>query len=299
MTTTAAPSRRSDRAPRSEARRAFTLIELLVVIGVIVILASITLTVGPRVIDARRAAATEQMLVRLDGFLESYIQENGGVPPSGELAFRDFWRQIQAPATNPATSDIEMARTRYGNVANHLPTGETDASQMEPMYPDEDGVFLRPSSAIFVEQIRGSSTFDDLAKLPASRVANLAGANADGDSVQITALLDSWGDPSRPYERHILYVHPDNTRAQQLYGWCVNGRPYFMSAGADGVYGTIQDLPFHERRRMRSNSAPFTTPEAREKFFRERLSDNVYSYPVRPATVSNGAPLHVDPLLER
>ncbi len=277
-------------------RAAFSLIELLIVIGVIVLLAAITLAVGPRLLDSRREAATEQIITGLDGMLETYIQERqGNIPPDISETYLSLWEEIME---GPKNSDLERTRAQYGDADNDPPAGEDDRP-WDPYFEDTasgDRFPLRPSNSIYMYQARGIGEIDTaLGQMPASRLAQVFGEDVDGNPFDLTAVLDAWGDASRPYERHILYVHPANQRAQQLYGYCQNNRPYFLSAGADGVYGSIQDLPYARRLQITGRFAPFTSNERVVEFFRESLDDNITSYEVRPAFIPDDASIQLDP----
>jgi hypothetical protein len=80
-----------------------------------------------------------------------------------------------------------------------------------------------------------------------------------------------------------------------LYGYCQNNRPYFLSAGADGVYGTIQDLSVARRKQITNNIAPFDSDDRVVEFFRKSLEDNITSYEVRPALIADDAALQKNP----
>lgn len=282
-------------------RAAFTLIELLIVIGVIVLLASITLAVGPRLLDSRRESASEQVITALDGMLETYITERqGNIPPDINNDFVELWADVLTPtsASEPSITDIERTRSRYGN-ADMFPPPDEDDRPMQPYFEDpaSNKKFpLRPSSAMFLYQARGIGDIDTaIGQMPASRLAQVFGEDSEGNPFDLTAVLDAWGNASRPYERHILYVHPANQRAQQLYGYCQNNRPYFLSAGADGVYGSIQDLSFNRRRQIDNRIAPFDSNARVVELFRDALDDNITSYEVRPAFIAEDADLQKNP----
>ncbi len=279
-------------------RAAFTLIELLIVIGVIVLLAAITLAVGPRLFDSRKEAVTEQIVTTLDGMLETYIQERqGNIPPDISDAYISLWEEIPAPTSDPENSDLERTRSNYGDADQHPPSGEDDRPWTPYFQDAADKKFpLRPSSSMFLYQARGLSEIDNaLGQMPPSRLAQVFGEDADGNPFDLTAVLDAWGDAARPYERHVLYVHPANQRAQQLYGYCQNNRPYFLSAGADGIYGSIQDLPYPRRRGIQDDEAPYNDNARVVQIFRDALDDNITSYEVRPAFITETADLQKNP----
>lgn len=276
-----------------EARRsAFTLIELLVVIGIIVLLTAITIAVGPSVLDARKSSTSEQIITGLDGILETYIQERGGaVPPDPSAAFLELWQAIPPALGNPNESDLERMRAFYGDQSNF----ENVDTDIVPVTNTEEE-FIRPSSMMFLFQAKGVSGVDAaIGNIPSSRLVQVFAEDADNNPVSLTGVLDAWGNATRPYERHILYVHPSNERAQQLYGYCQNGRPYFLSAGADGVYGSIHDLTSSLRQQARLSEGPFQSDEDKKRFFEKARADNVTSYEVRPSPIAPGADLQLNP----
>lgn len=290
MNTLSPTTRRTIEARRS----AFTLIELLVVIGIIVLLTAITLAVGPSVLDARKSSTSEQIITGLDGVLETYIQERGGAVPldPGPAFFRLWDDNIPQALGNPNESDLERTRAFYGNESN-LENFDTD---IVPVTANSEREFIRPSSMMFLYQAKGVSGVDDsIGSIPSSRLVQIFAEDADNNPVSLTGVLDAWGNAARPYERHILYVHPSNERAQQLYGYCQNGRPYFLSAGADGVYGSVHDLSSSLREQARRGEGPFRSDDDKKRFFEKARADNVTSYEVRPSPIAPGADLQLNP----
>ena len=277
---------------RTNARRGFSLIELLVVIGIILVLTTISVVVGNRVIDSRKAATTQQIITGLDGVLETYIQErSGSVPAYNPAALLDLWASI--PDSEP-TSIVERIRHRYGDKqVDGVPTFENDITPVtdtpNPATGEVD--FIRPSSAMFAAQVRGVAGVNEaFGRFPSSRLVPFPGDTG------MVAVLDAWSDSVTPDRGHILYVHPSNQRAQQLYGYCQNGRPYFLSAGGDGIYGSIHDIESRaDRDRVRNRRRPFQTSEEIVAFFQKARADNVTSYEVRPSPIGPDADLQINP----
>jgi len=275
------------------ARPAFTLIELLVVMGIILALASLTLVIGGRVLDSRKAATTEQMVTGLDGILEMYVQDRRGVMPPPTFKPGDLDENLQAQDLGNALS--EVANRYFFSVAeNPVDNDIVPVTVSNPITGQQE--FIRPSSGLFTYQVRGSAGVDEaLGRFPSTQLAPLG-------STGMVAVIDAWGDAKEPQYRHILYVHPSNQRAQQLYGFCQNGRPYFLSAGPDGIYGSVHDLPNKTvrnelRRYGTAQAGPYRTWDGERvaKFFREAKADNVASYPVRETPVVTGADLQLNP----
>lgn len=255
----------SDRpAPaHARARGAFTLIELLTVIAVIAILMAIVLVAGSGVLSNQRAKMTKNVLITLDRALDEYILAVGSIPPYGVTDANDnIYLHVPGDDNNVQS---------YGTGTNTLHCA-------------------RPDAAAFIEQTRGFGEVDSIITSIPDRFLRLTVQNRNpqgpSDSAEVRnekstapSVVDAWatpgwpvddqGDATFPIERQqvIYYVHPDNTLAQDLYGQCVNRRPYFMSAGPDQLYG-LTNGP------SRAN----TTVEEAESF----TKDNIYSYPVGP-----------------
>src|SRR5690606_36743971 len=103
-------------------------------------------------------------------------------------------------------------------------------------------------------------------------------------------LAEAW--PIRE-QSLIYYVHPNNRRsradasldeypdAQELYGACVNGRPYFFSAGPDGFYGHPDELAsIINYYGMQPHSGGESDEEFWNRALLEARKDNLYSMPV-------------------
>jgi prepilin-type N-terminal cleavage/methylation domain-containing protein len=263
----------SGRIRQGARRRAFTLLELLVVIALIVILLSIVLAVSARVFANQKASSTRNVLTTLDRMLDEYITVNGTIP-----RYRpDAWE-------GRPSEFVGLPSDPLGNVG----TGPED-------YEDNDHV-RRPEVGVFLEQIAGYGAVDDLLQgippqflrtytLPA---AGLGGQNT-GDRIK-TTVVDAWatddewrvgtGDTARypmagvGAQPLIYFVHPDNALAQDLYGRCVGGRPYFLSPGPDGRYGL--------------GGGTEIEAGADAEQVHAGLTDNITSYAVGPANLSTG-----------
>jgi hypothetical protein len=158
---------------------------------------------------------------------------------------------------------------------------------------------------VFVNQVKGVGAADAiLAGLPSKfivttqRTAPLAGGPGEPGAetpvepfipnvLDVWAVSDPWDAPWPQLETTlILYVHPRNILAQQLYGRCVNGRPYFMSAGPDRLYGaTAQVTP----RRGTTSDLGETDPALLAAAIKG-LEDNIYSYQPEPADTAPNSP---------
>ncbi|TVQ32853.1 MAG: type II secretion system protein [Phycisphaeraceae bacterium] len=234
---------------RSRPRRGFSLIEVLVVISVIALLITLVVGAGVTLIARGQTSATQDLLRTMDRALEEFIATNNNVIPTYKAGSFD-----RVPVE---TNEVE----------NYL---GADHSR-------------RPDAGVFLRQVRGFGETDAIIQGLPDRfiVTTPLGPNPNDESM--TSLIDYWGEPNWPppdvgsgqlselemsRQQFIYYVHPDNSLAQDLYGRCVNRRPYFMSAGPDRKYG------------LTSEFSPGETPNA---MFNEQaieaLEDNLYSYP--------------------
>lgn len=243
---------------------AFSLVELLVVIGIIIILATITIGLGPRLVESRREAAAEQLLSTLDRAVEEFTVSARRSTTRGDEAHIAFWERIPE-----SSAEVEALRRRFG-----------DHPQARVNAQGGDRYLRRPDAAIFIRQARGVGAVDDIiAGLPERYVSILYGRAASsgpggpddlggalGDPPSAISILDPWKNP-------ILFVHPDNPVAQRLFGRCVGNRPYFVSAGSDGVYGLAADLPPAQLARATDSRGP-----GLRAVLEGALTDNITSY---------------------
>ena len=241
------------REPR--AARAFTLIELLTVIAVISILLTIVLVAGSGVLADQRVKLTKNVLINLDRALDEYITSVGAVPAYGVVD------ESNNPYRKVPGDDNNVQAYGTGTSNKHC---------------------ARPDAAAFIKQTRGYGMVDGIITGIPERFLRLTVTapnspnTVEGDPTP--SVVDAWSSTGWPagengdafaieQQQVIYYVHPDNTLAQDLFGQCVNRRPYFMSAGPDKLYGLTNE-PLRDG----------ATVEEAESF----TKDNVYSYPVGP-----------------
>lgn len=264
-------------------RAGFTLVELLVVILVIAILIGLTLAVGASVVGNQKASFTKQVLRTLDRALDDYIVEAGAPPVFNPALFENVPGPAVTGGAGGSTGGTTFGRESSGAVV--------DASV--------DPFVQTPDAAVFLFQAGGVGAVDQivtglperaLAATPAADTASAASQAAWETSLDIAvpSVVDGWFDARwdadeqafiGPRPSRILYVHPDNLVAQDLYGRCVNGRPYFVSAGLDGLYGFTEQF----------DAMPQLDPRPAELVIGdewavalEATSDNLTSYPVGP-----------------
>lgn len=280
------------RIMRTHHERGFTLIELLVVMTILTILLGLFIGAGVAVTRNARASATKNILLSLDRALEECMMANGGaLPPFNRLA--------------------------YAGVPGYDgPNG--DASPMNYVTAPDAPMPQRPDASVFIRQAKGIGDVDAilasiperflvLTVIPQDQAPNHADVQANFADVS-PSVVDSWADESwqgysatgdvtsawRIREQSLIYyVHPNNRRAradasldafpdaQELYGACANGRPYFMSAGPDGFYGHPEEIAAIV---AHYGLAKQSSGESDEAFWNRALlqarKDNLYSTPV-------------------
>lgn len=261
-------TRRHSDLPSLSGRHGFTLIELLTVMGVIAILVTLVLVVGRKVLGGQRENQTQNVLLALDRALDEYITVVGSIPRYDPDSY------VGVPGDSNGLQS-------YGSGPNNMHCS-------------------RPDAAVFLRQVQGFGEVDAIVTgmgernlrltLTSTAVTDTADpSNVEGDPTP--SVVDAWAAPGWPgvdatssvggreydiaKQQVIYYVHPENTLAQDLYGQCLNGRPYFMSAGPDGFYGLRNEYLFEDN--------PVTVEEA-EGF----VADNLYSY--RPGPIKRDMP---------
>ncbi len=204
--------------------RAFTLIELLVVIIIIVILVGIIAGVGAGLTRDSRGQLTRDLLTTLDRIVVEYEAVTGNLP------------------SYVVEQDIPTSYNGYPGPDN---TVETYGSGNNNRHA------RRPDASVFLRQAKGVGVVDDIVKSIPARF--LVPTITSGDPDPTPSIVDAWAKKDWPNESApnpypvegqalVYYIHPDNKLANQLYGRCINKRPYFLSAGPDGRYGTTADF---------------------------------------------------------
>lgn len=229
--------RGTGRTMSSARRGGFTLVELLVVVAILGVLIGLVAGVGPVVFANQRVSYAKKVLSTLDRVLDEYISVTGGAPKFVATQY------IGTPGTDNQLTNYQ---------------GQD--------YP------ARPDAAVFLFQVRGTGACDSIVSaLPGDVLKITTPGSVSTIAGVVPSVLDPWASPGwgPPWpvgqQQLIYYVHPDNKLAQDLYGACVNRRPYFMSAGPDKFYGL---------RREPDTGTPAVSVEEAEG----RLADNIYSY---------------------
>lgn len=220
----------TSRLANAQRRPGFTLFELLIVVGIVSLLLAIAIVVGTSVqANARKSLATETIRV-LDAVLSEAQSTRDALPPP----------TVNQPGNTNRTQVIL--------------DGLGDGQPMDTV-------------AWFLLQVGNNEKVTAVVRGIPPRflqpAAKPAGTALPTDFVGFNTVVDPWGRPFR-------YVHPaldgvftatnavdvlNTPPASRQYtpasmvrdatnsdaGSCVNGQPYFYSAGADGNPGTIDD----------------------------------------------------------
>lgn len=274
---------------RDAVRSGFTLVELLVAISVIVVLVALVSAVGSGALSGQKAGQTRGVLSALDRAMEEYYVAVGSFPR---------YRPADYVGRPGVAWDYVGGILNQGdnqNVVQNTPAFTRDLQGNPTLHP------RKPSAGVFVAQAKGIAESEAiLSSLPQGLLQvtprDAYGTQARDDNA--LTVLDGWSVPASQWQfaqqnnraaypavhqSYIVYVHPENTVAQSLYGDCQNGRPYFMSAGPDRLVG-IGD----ESRQQDSVENPEPDDVFRARI-EKALEDNLYSYPVGPPDLSTNA----------
>ncbi len=250
-------------------RRGFTLIELLVVIGIIAILVGITFAVGRSVVGGSKKRATEDTMRVLDAALQAYIQARGENPPFAV----DFPDPADTDAMPPQEvmvllaldgTNIDDPKSRPLNsvgaflfAAQQVPEAKAvldklSAKQLVTL--DVDGP--PPPNSVnnpYGEQPTLPTALDAWGRPirfvhPKGDGLILGDATQTGNAFDAARRVEAWlGTPiSTPQiERRYIYSDirrsdrgpTDDTAGDGDGGKAIGSRPYFYSAGEDGLVG--------------------------------------------------------------
>ncbi len=279
-------------------RRALTLLELLVVISILLLLLGLFIGVGVNVTRNQKASQTRGVLEALNRALDEYMIANSNNLPRFDATLYAGVPGYDGPNADPAGPNAYLA--------SH--------ASSEPQMPQ------RPDASVFIRQARGIGDVDSILNQIPERFLILTTAPPSAAPAAPLVLrqnmlntapsvIDAWSDPewrdmrgdttmagmmvAWPIREQslIYYVHPNNRRdrtgspnefpdAQELYGACVNGRPYFLSAGPDGFYGhpsEISEIETHYDMTARDGESPV---DYFNRVLRQARLDNLYSAPV-------------------
>jgi prepilin-type N-terminal cleavage/methylation domain-containing protein len=212
-------------------RRAFTLIEMVVVIGIIVLLAALTVAVSSTLTRKAEERQAEDTLRLLDMALQEW----------------------------ETAADRQIT---YGDPSIVLPTGQTPAYDInETLFSPTDPVQQELlTSRVLAILANNSAANEVLAKIDTDYLMRVP----EGSSTRMK-VVDPWdksyrvvfpGRLSLPGDQYTDDDGTVRTLSEQLHGICQNRTIAFISGGPDGDFGD-RDLD-----RDLSSSQPSPTPEA-------------------------------------
>lgn len=266
---------------RPSHRLAFTLIELLVVITIIAILVGIVAAVGMRTVRTQEERATRNVLMTLDRALDEFVTASGAIPKY----VPDGYNRVPGP-------DNDMSGSSFGGVSNWVE------------FPSGSGVRhpLRPDAAVFLRQIQGRGQADAIIRaIPETFLQSTVIDNGSQliDRDGTPSVVDPWGITQEKWsglsssqtvaqnqqfkvasQQVVYYVHPNNDAAQAVFGKCVNGRPYFVSAGPDRHYGLPEEGDDTAAVLKMSPTQGESQADFRQRVLRATRENNIYSYSV-------------------
>lgn len=204
-------------------RNAFTLLELIVVIGIISLLVAAVIFVSPGIIRSQKAAQTENLLTTLDRALDEFQLARGAFPFYDE----DTIDRYESVFNKAFEGDVSDPESRAGRAAGPILTYPSGARRQAAL----------PDAWIFYDQAQGFGAVDDILRnLPDSATRSRIIDNPSAsEPPNLVRFVDAW-------DNKIIFVHPDNDAAQDLFGACQGGRPYFMSPGPDERFGFFEEI---------------------------------------------------------
>ena len=236
-------------------RQAFTLIEMLIVISIIGLLAALTLGISSSVMRNSEIRQTENALKVLSMAMQEWELEMGrSVTFKGVLDETDF-----------GMYDIDMSGGSIG-------------------YPGFGGQGVENDIMAQEMKVRNVTLVDVLSDVESSKNV-LAKIETDLLSKDTSGMfvIDPWGNPLGIVfpGKYFADVFPSgNMFAQDSsgdltvrddvedgLGSCINQRPYFVSAGPDGLWGY----------RFQAGDGPISSDPASMALWNATL-DNIYSY---------------------
>ncbi len=262
-------------------RRAFTLMEMLVAIGIIVILAVITVSASIALVERSEVRATQNVLTLLDTAMRQWEAESDR---------KITWGVYGSPLTNSAY-DMYNGVPHVFTVSEVLyRIGRSDA--VKPILAQiKPGVLYRFDTSQDAPgwlRLQGQGDPDPNfgGAITAYGDNTLGGPPGGRPITGMLAVLDAWGSPvravhpGRPFDPVLFEgdVNPDDRDedgtipltvaygtygVEEFYGAARDRRILFVSAGPDGRFGSLG--------------------EEHDTDMHEWTHDNVYSYPVEDA----------------
>ena len=230
--------------------RAFSLIEMMIVIGIIAILAGLTLGISNSVLRGSEIRKTEDAITLLETALQEWELEMGrSITFQGIAAIDgryDMYNdgEIGEPGWGGQGLDQETMHDglnqRAKDIWDLLYENEASKNILSKIHPD------------LIVDDEGRKRVVDAWQSPIGII--FAGCDYAGSGITLPYAQDESGD---------LTVRDE---AEDGLGSCINRRPYFVSAGPDGLWG----YQFQANQGAANNNA------ADEEWV--AAQDNIYSY---------------------
>lgn len=222
--------------------RAFTLVEMLVAIGIVVLLAGLTVTAVGALTARQKVTRTESVLLLLDTAMQEWQI----------AADRRLIRADHSGADLQPDTELIFVISEVTRALRRAPDSATILAKIEP--------------ALVHEYVDGETppwirTFAEEQALP--------------DFIGELALLDAWGVPiyathpgevARPDAAIVDTDGTERTINEGIYGVARNRRVCFVSAGPDRRFGLLSEFP----------GLP---PDQLYEAAAAARDDNIYSYP--------------------
>ena len=239
-------------------KTAFTLIEMMIVIGIIALLAALTLGISSSVLRNSEISRTKNVMKLLEMTLQEWEQDQGRLMTYCDYTYRN--NDGSYDGTFDVYPDDSIDGVVWGG-------GSLDNESMQ--------IAMAARIAAFTNVIEYSETAKDvLTKISSDHLErvdqDIFAIDAWGNSIGIVFPGRAYiGTPAWEDENDIPEDQSGDLtirdQAEDGLGSCINLRPYFVSAGPDGLWGY----------RYQANGGP-DSPDQKEQW--EATLDNVYSY---------------------
>ena len=256
--------------------RAFTLIEIMVVLAIIAILITISVVVAGRVSQGGRIAATQDIIRILDTALVSYVADREAKVPAvyKDDAGEYFPLWDGRPNVNNLVDQSvlpEPSLALFLHIAAEVPAIDQTIKEIDTKFIKQlpminvTGVAqpLRKNIGGLLTPVKGYTILDAWGRPIRFVHPALDGGGGDywdgGNRTRdpLSYNVDSDASPEeanelmrrsfRPFDPSATIPGAPNPVGDADEGICVNGQPYFYSAGPDGDPGTRQDNVYTTR----------------------------------------------------
>ncbi len=247
-------------------RAGFTLVEMIVVIGIIVLLAGLTLSVGVAVSHQSEVRQTRAALLLLDAAVQEWQ-----VQADRKLT----WWQPGDPSAGHAAADVHGDTEQVLLITEVLQVITKPAAVRDIVARIDPGLLYTYRQGVYPPWIDTDPEKQQL------------DAQFDG----AITVLDAWGQPIYATHPGRVWIAasdsppgyptaPDadatiRTYNEEIYGVAAGRRMCFVSSGPDGSFGDLH---------------PYASPKEHLP-----VEDNVYSYPVQPPGSSPSGGAHAPP----